>query len=61
MKLLSLKGRRAAVISPPDTFHLPPLDQQLLTQSAVPPKSAWPITNSMLKSVKRVVKPEVKS
>lgn len=48
MKLLSLSGRKAPIISPPDSFHLPPLDQQL---RGIPQRTTWPVSHSMMKSV----------
>jgi hypothetical protein len=51
MKLLSLQGSKAATLPPPETFHLPPLDQQINTQKTIPSRSTWPVTHTMLKSV----------
>lgn len=51
MKLLTVQGSKAPFNFPPDTFHLPPIEEQRSAHTALPPRTNWPISYSMLKSV----------
>ena len=51
MKLLAVQGSKAPFNFPPDTFHLPPIEEQRSAHTALPPRTNWPISYSMLKSV----------
>ncbi len=51
MKLLSLRGSKAPFNPNPEMFHLPPLSQQLDSHGGLPPRTNWPITSNMMKSI----------
>ena len=50
-KLLAVQGSKAPFSFPPDTFHLPPIEEQRISHTALPPRTNWPVSYSMLKSV----------
>ncbi len=50
-KLLAVQGSQAPFNLPPETFHLPPIEEQKSAHTALPPRTNWPISYSMLKSV----------
>ena len=51
MKMLTVQGSKALFNQPPDTVHLPPIGEQQSSHSALPKRTSWPISYSMLKSV----------
>lgn len=51
MKMLSVQGSKALFNHPPDTVHLPPIEEQRNSHTALPKRTNWPISYSMLKSV----------
>ena len=51
LQLLTVEGARAPLAIPPETVHLPPLEEQRSTHTALPPRTSWPVTTNMLKSI----------
>ena len=50
LQLLTVEGARVPLAIPPETVHLPPLEEQRSTHTALPPRTSWPVTVNMLKS-----------
>lgn len=50
LQLLSVEGARVSLTIPPETVHLPPIEEQCCTHTALPPRTSWPVTSTMLKS-----------
>ena len=50
LQLLWVEGLRAPLAMPPETLHLPPIEEQRCSHTALPPRTSWPVTNTMLKS-----------
>lgn len=51
LQLLWVEGLRAPLATPPETLHLPPIEEQRCSHTALPPRTSWPVTNTMLKSI----------
>lgn len=50
LQLLWVEGLRAPLAMPPETLHLPPIEEQRCSHTALPSRTSWPVTNTMLRS-----------